>query len=201
MEATAHLLIADSINTAPLASQLKTPGVDVRHLVTERFGIDEARQLKEESARRPLKEAVLSFVVVTQDLTLEAQNALLKLLEETPADTAFYLIIPRESLLIPTLRSRFIEASSEKASVTGASVFLGLSYADRLEWVGNMAKKDPAQLSQLVTELGRLPAEKLPGTSRASLLLTSQYVYNRGASRKMLIEELALSLPEKYSLN
>lgn len=200
MEA-AHLLIADSIDTAALPLSLQTPSVDVRHFITERFGIDEARQLKEASARRPLQESTFSFVVVAQDLTLEAQNALLKLLEETPLGTAFYLIIPRESILIPTLRSRFITAKASKVATESAGEFLGLSYRERLEWIGNVAKKDPVRLSQLFTELGRVPAEQWPISSRPALLLVSQYVYNRGASRKMLIEELALSLPEKYTLN
>lgn len=52
----------------------------------------------------PLRRAIL--VENAQCLTTEAQNALLKLLEEPPADTIFVLTTPSARALLPTIRSR-----------------------------------------------------------------------------------------------
>lgn len=196
MTGTAELLIADSLSSAALPDNLKV-GVDVVHIVRERFGIDDARALKEVAAHRPLLSEAFSIVIAAQDITLEAQNALLKVLEETRSDKIFYLIVPRESLVIPTLRSRFVKAERSTGEVHRAEEFIRLSYTERLDWIANQAKNAPLELSSLVTKLGQLDSHRLTAEAKRSLLLISQYVYNRGASRKMLLEELALALPER----
>lgn len=54
--------------------------------------------------QRPLRRAVL--VENAQTMTLEAQNAFLKLLEEPPADTVIILTAPPNQTLLPTIYSR-----------------------------------------------------------------------------------------------
>lgn len=55
---------------------------------------------KTETIRRIL------IVEDVQTMTLEAQNAFLKLLEEPPADTLILLTVVNQSVLLPTIRSR-----------------------------------------------------------------------------------------------
>ncbi|OGG41955.1 hypothetical protein A2837_01975 [Candidatus Kaiserbacteria bacterium RIFCSPHIGHO2_01_FULL_46_22] len=197
MNARAHLLIADSLVNSALPEELRFSGADIRHLIVPKLGIDQARRLKEESMRIPVARELLTFVIVTGAIELEAQNALLKLFEEPPERTEFFLILPHESRLIPTLRSRFTEltrAPIKENAVTDN--FLQMSYKERLEFIATENKRDPEALRALVTSLGQHVFDGVPSAKRA-LLLASRYVYNRGAGQKMLLEELALSLPTK----
>ncbi len=191
-----HLLIADSINTPVLGDELRTPSTDIRHIITDKLSIKEVRSLKEESVRLPLSRPVLSFVIVAGSIEIEAQNALLKLFEEPPSHTEFFLITPHESRLLPTLRSRFVDIDKDNdLEDTLAKEFLAMNYKDRLEYIAAEQKKDTDSLRKLFTSLSHYPFTD--HSAKKSLLLVSRYVYNRGAGLKMLMEELALSLPQK----
>lgn len=87
------------------------------HLLIEPFenksiGIDVVRQLDQFLALKVPRTASINRVVIIQDaenLTLEAQNALLKLLEEPPASTVMLLTASHAQSLLPTVRSRLQE--------------------------------------------------------------------------------------------
>jgi len=95
----------------------------------ENFTIDDARALKLVHEMRPVSATGKKiFIIKTDGINIEAQNALLKLLEE-PADYAyFFIIIPSANLLLPTVKSRlhFIEKnksnSNEVSNVKKAGV-------------------------------------------------------------------------------
>ena len=192
-----QLIIANSLEVADLPKEVNVPGTDVRHLVVESLGIGEVRKLINDSLQKPLELSHQHFVIVTKTLTTEAQNALLKLFEEPPETARFYLVIPHESLLLPTLRSRFISVTATTAdeAAKAAEDFLNLKYADRMTFIAERVKaKDSTTLERLAVALGQ-QSDDLSPESKQSLLLVEKYVRNRGASRKMLLEELALSLP------
>lgn len=202
MEAHARLILADSIQTAGLPDPWNKPGADIHHFTFEQLSIAEARLLTDRSAGRPLTADKQVFVIAAKSIGIEAQNALLKLFEEPPADTIFFLIVPYESIIIPTLRSRFVEKGKQKTESAGDSLaeeFVRMSYPERLDMIASAAKKDPASLQKLVARMGDLPDYILSKEAKRSLLVTERYIRNRGASRKMLVEELALSLKVKKS--
>ena len=194
MIAHAQLLVADSLLNASLPEELKSETTDTRHLFTENLSIDEARWLVKESAKKALGTGLHQFVIVAKGLTHEAQNALLKLFEEPPENTVFYLIVPHTSILIPTLRSRLIVTSNTSTESKSATEFLEQSVKERIYTIAKLAKDDPQTLGRIVRELGEKHLTELSPDAKRSLLLCEKYVYNRGASRKMLLEELALSL-------
>lgn len=195
METHAHLLISTSIAASSLPEELKKEGADIAHLIKPSFGIDDARWLTGTSASRGW-ESGRRFVIFTESMTEEAQNALLKLFEEPPLDTVFYLVIPNSSILLPTLRSRLISnegiTQNQEDSLIGE--FIKMSYGERLDLIAKLAKKDPDSLKRLVIDLGKIDTKDKK--AKRSLLLATKYISNRGASKKMLAEELALSLPQ-----
>lgn len=201
METHARLVIARSLEAADIPEILKKETADTRHFIVPSLGVAEARKLKELANERSFQSGGQSFVIVTSSLTSEAQNALLKLFEEPPTETTFYLIVPSESGLLPTLRSRLFTSAERNAPTKSqeADQFLSASYKERLEQVATLAKKDPDALKELVRDLGSSLNPKWSREAKASLLLAERYVYNRGASKKMLLEELALSLPVQNS--
>lgn len=193
----AFLVLADNLSSADVPDELKTEGADTRHIIVESFGIDEARNLKNLAGERAFSGEHHHFIITTRSITEEAQNALLKLFEDPPSGAIFYLVIPSENRLLPTLRSRLYleqnQNNSEKEDL--AHAFLRLDYKERMEWVADTAKKDSDKLVDLVREIARLDLHAWPLRAKHALLLAERYVYNRGAGKKMLIEELALSLP------
>lgn len=73
------------------------------------IGIDQVRELEAFVARRiPGQRAIRRMIIIDSAhlLTPEAQNALLKTLEEPPADTVLLLLSSDDQALLPTIRSR-----------------------------------------------------------------------------------------------
>ena len=71
------------------------------------IGIEEIRNLQKKIALKPFSDSQkICLILEAQNLTLEAQNSFLKILEEPPKDTQILLSLPEASLLIPTVVSR-----------------------------------------------------------------------------------------------
>ena len=78
----------------------------------ETFTIDDARELKVAALMRPVADEGKIFVLQMNGITVEAQNALLKLLEEPPEYAHFFIIVPSAHLLLPTVKSRLSQISA-----------------------------------------------------------------------------------------
>lgn len=177
-------------------------GADAELLQSEQLMIDDVRALIERAANRPVATAHRHFIISVLQLTLEAQNALLKLFEDPPKTARFYLVVPRASVLIPTVRSRMhlvAELAHGQEDDELVETFLRSSYAERLEQIAKLHKaKDAGALRALIEGIERRYARMTPMPNRAVLediLFASQYAEVRGGSPKMLLEHLALSLP------
>ena len=71
------------------------------------FHVEVVRSLREDAFIRPNEAARKAFVLLeAQAMSEQAQNALLKVLEEPPAGVLFLLTAPSASALLPTVRSR-----------------------------------------------------------------------------------------------
>lgn len=69
--------------------------------------IDEVRFLRSEAYLAPVRAKKRVFILADANrMTVQAQNALLKVLEEPPDDTAFLLLAPDKNGLLPTVLSR-----------------------------------------------------------------------------------------------
>ena len=183
----------------------------------QNFTIDDAREVKSQAETRPTKAAGKKVFVLTMNgMTVEAQNALLKLLEE-PADYShFFLIIPSAHLLLPTIKSRisFVESAGERhvshvgynISVIGqAKEFLALTVPKRLEFIKSFMEeitkeKRPKQdavdllkaLEEIVHEKG--VKDKTNVKKLDAILLAEKYSTDRAPSLKMLLEYVAMNL-------
>lgn len=82
--------------------------LDVLQITPETsIGIDEIRQIQTFLSRKPLQ-SELNTVIIHQaeKLTLPAQHALLKTLEEPPGNAQIYLVTSLPDMLLPTILSR-----------------------------------------------------------------------------------------------
>lgn len=191
---------------------------DFRLYRYEVMGINEARELKAAAERKAVGNSRKVFVASSRSITREAQNALLKILEEPPIGTLFFLLVPSLEFLLPTLRSRLqiLEILSEVHDMDKQLVmrFLDGSIPSRLTMAQKMLreleqeKKTKEDSSELLLEKGRIfaflagleqvLAEKdhvLIAEALREVLLVKKYSRDRSPSLKLLLEHLALVLP------
>lgn len=172
-------------------------GQDVSILQYDRMSIANVRALIHEASLRPLVREYRTFVLLCDSLLHEAQNALLKLFEEPNAHTVFYLIIPREDMLLPTLRSRLnllgIETYTEEGNTF--TDFRKLGTVDRLAMIAEKIKgEDVAWIDAVTRGFSQYAHTTRDVTLMKDALLLESYIHTTGASKKMLLEHIALTL-------
>lgn len=201
MNIHARLVVAPTLALAQLPQELLTQSADVVHVVTAQIGIDDARRLTREASTKPVSAPYRSFVLCCDAITLEAQNALLKLFEEPPLHSVFYVIISHESRIIPTLRSRFVEVvrTESEALSAEATTFLTATHAERISMITAVHKEKNAQLlERLGSEVARWCATQtlsIPADALREVVFVETRLRIKGGSKKMLLEHLALALP------
>jgi len=193
---------------------------DVTFLSLRTFGIDESRNLSEMQTRASFSSskgesdiARKFFIVGADSITREAQTALLKTFEEPTAGTHFFFIIPRADTILATLKSRvvFFDAQdfSEKKKEEGAIAekFLQSTRSERFAMIKKITetKKDVPINREMVRiildHLERILYTRLAGKKDTTSIFheiyqAKNYLADRGSSPKMLLEHLAIVVPE-----
>lgn len=187
----------------------------------EIFSIDDARDLKNlASTKSAFADGRRIFIMTMNGITVEAQNALLKLFEEPGEQARFFLILPSAHLLIPTIKSRiqFLAAyesgASGSASNTDSEVtkaakeFLAAPTKKRLDLVKELMDqitKEKKTKQDAIDFLGAIE-EQVYARSQGSagmvknaqaldsVLLAGKYATDRAPSMKMLLEYVALNV-------
>lgn len=165
------------------------------------FRIADARQLIEWAYATPPTHTRQVFVVIAESIALEAQHALLKLLEEPPAISSFVFVLPHD-ILIPTLRSRCLihtaTTAIEPEMLTEFADFTKQSISNRLATIATLAdKKDAAAYHDLKRGLLHYMEQvdnRMSKQKREHLHWLLLQMALRGASQKMLWEEVAFTL-------
>lgn len=177
------------------------PDVYVREYAS--FGVEEARDIASKASSRALSSARRTFVVVTPTMTSEAQNALLKLLEEPAGDALFFFIVPSPQMLLPTLRSRaqLMAVDAETALVViDVREFLQSAPQARMDMLKPLLEKDEddrRDLSEPIAFLAALEHElSLNAVQKAEALeavyRARRYIGDKGSLVKALLEQVAL---------
>ncbi|GEM_PF-729681 len=153
-----------------------------------------------------LKVIILAFT----QATVEAQNALLKSLEEPAKDTHIFILTSNTDVLLPTVLSRCMKVelgcdSAEAGSISDSTKeFIKSSVPERLKTIEKLAKKKdrPAMLELLSGVEMHLSNHKPKSTSDESwlawrgqvraVLQAQEYIRDKGAMSKMLMESMAL---------
>lgn len=195
----AQLYIATSVEVAPLPEVLRTQSADVEHFVSAAFGIADARRLSLRAHRRAVSEE-RQFLIAFDSITVEAQNALLKLFEEPPEGVVFHIVVPRREMLLPTLQSRLLVVGTQMTQRESEHVFFTYPYDERLREIAARTKAKDVAWCEAVANAAEHVARTLADAHErrralSSVMLVRSYLGARGASAKMLLEELALALP------
>lgn len=188
------------------------------------FGVGEAQDVRGKAMLRALGDSGRVFVLATPSITIEAQNALLKILEEPPAGVSFFFVLPTPQMLLPTLLSRvqiLDLAQSESESLVNPRAFLKASSAERLDMLKvffpkkkgdedgdeeeegeTKSKRDIAGAVAFLSALeSTLYVHTTPEKSASmregtrAIYRARTYVNDKGSLMKSLLEQVALLVP------
>lgn len=176
---------------------------DFLHISTETFGITEGRRLKDMSSRKAIGERQIT-VIAFNTMTLEAQNALLKLFEEPTPNTHFFLVTRTPERILPTLLSRLfvIRDYKEKEINDSAKKFLKMKALKRISYLQPIIEeKDKEKALSFLIEIELLLRKELlqnPSIEKTRSLkelgACRGYLFDRGSSVKMILEHIALTV-------
>jgi len=169
----------------------------------EKLTIDDVRAFKESAHRRPAEGTTQTcFIVRTSFITSEAQHALLKLLEEPPATSRFVFVVTPALELLGTVLSRVQQevVEGENKPTNEFVEFSEMTLKDRFLTIETKLKaKDTVWQGQI--RAGLITFLRTASNHGASSALDLEFVaanlLTRGASNKMLLDQLALTLPLK----
>lgn len=192
----AILVCTDSVCNFSL-SEMNVSGEIIDQYDTK-FGIDDARELVRKASNRPIVDSQQCLVVRTDFITHEAQNALLKILEEPPQSTKFIFVVPLDFDMLPTLASRFQlfkTAEVGNSPVAEFEAFKSSSFKDRLSAIEKSAKQKDTDWQRMIKQglIGFINNSNHT-KSLTELEFVARKLLTRGASNKMLLEHMALVL-------
>ncbi len=183
------------------------------------FSVEDARSLEQRASEAPFAGTTRAFIVSADRIYHEAQNALLKLLEEPTRGTHLFFIVPTVGNLLPTVRSRVeivrirdhSDAVRTKPLGTDAREFIGGGKREREKIVTALTggtddedrrrKRDEA--IELINGIERAAHDRASRAGRTKPLIELMreletlrgYLYDRSSPVKLMLEHLSVVTP------
>lgn len=225
----AFVIEGDTVQTRPTVFDFlkKEFGMDMGHndlILLDRgdFGIENVQEIVDVNSRKPTVGMYKVIVVVLHSISHQAQNAILKTLEEPRPGTFIFILTDTSAIFLPTILSRVQvvrsstgtnKSSTASNIVTNADLdakkFIKSSPAERLAQIKEILdlKSDEeigdAEIFAFVQEVEKLAVEFAQGSKNfgASTLIAQiftkveDYMRDTSSSKKLLLEYVALRLP------
>ena len=152
------LIVSKNKNEATLyiSDLLKKRGVDPLdinlQIYEKAMGIEDVRKIQKAILLKPFRGKIKAVIInAYENITLEAQNALLKILEEPPANTIIAITIAKRELVLPTIISRckVIVLQEKEIELTQDNL---LEFQDTLNILLNGKTGDKLKIAQDITK-------------------------------------------------
>lgn len=206
-----HASVLEHDPTVSLSERIDTSVFlpeDVHLLTLRDGGIDEIRAIHTRVYLRPRGKHAAFLITSESDLTAQAQNALLKVLEDPPLYAHIVLSVPTPRTLLETVRSRvhFLSDDVEHRAYDfpDAHTVLDASLPQRLLLVEPLIeRKNIEEICAFIEKVHRYITDVYASNSSIltdqtkSATTTIDYVRMNGAMVKMLVEAWVLTLPVK----
>ena len=122
----------------------------------KKFGVEDARGLKDKAYKKPLGGPKKVFLLDIESFSREAENALLKMFEEPPLGTYFLIFTPYLQNLLGTLKSRLIPVyikNIQSQSLNNITEFFKMEAQDKLNFLEKMkSAKEKSEVKNLFLE-------------------------------------------------
>ncbi len=202
---------ADQTALSELSTILKVRSDNVRTFTYSTLGVEEAQSLRQEQNETAFDGEDQYFILSAVSVTHEAQQTLLKMFEEPRANTHFFLLMAESTAILPTVRSRaqMIRLEGGIGPYTKeAQAFIKSTISDRVAFVADFVKSHEDDDSSgelrlhasqfiiaLIEALRKDPKNLLSRKEFFTDAMTMrEHLDNRGASVKMILEHLAITL-------
>jgi len=177
----------------------------VTYTYYEKLKIDDVRGVKllQNEKSTELKIFIISF----HTATLEAQNALLKILEEPSGQTIFIIVSDHYDTLLPTLHSRISETQWDSNEPSNSNTinysfqeFNTMNLQERFDWIKTTTDKKKSEASvRSVWESFFKQGQEYAQAHKNYVLLESlidarSHISKNGSSIKMILEYIAITL-------
>lgn len=169
------------------------------------IGIDEVRVIPNFLALKPLSYS--QKIVIIKDgnvLTPEAQNSLLKILEETPSYARIFIEVKHLTNLLPTILSRcqtfFLQDKKNVLEIERK--FLDMSLSEKFSLAESLSKKEKNEiiefLNQILVEIKESDLE-IPKNSSYFFIESIEKITKYNLNTRLALENLFLNfeIPEK----
>ncbi len=202
MNITHHALLVKTISVQSFVVDEDVSETEVQDIYISNFGIKDARELVRKAFNSPVAAKIQCLVIRTDFITHEAQNALLKVLEEPPSSTRFIFVVPTDFTVLSTLASRFsLQGSKINTKVVDFNVqfktLLQQSFKERLVDIDKAVKQKDLDWQRAIKQ-GLIQYISSKDSVKNKFLFELEYVarklLTRGASNKMLLEHMSLML-------
>jgi len=193
--------------------EIEAKSPDVLCQVYKSFTMDDSLEIKEWHSRSGISKSKKVCIIATNFINREAEQTLLKIIEEPGVNTHFFIVVPDSSALLPTIISRthiiktkqFVDEVIKKEVLN----FLSLPPKDRINIVASIIKnnKDEENSGQLryyatifVNGIESIFYKRFKENMKDEnvkfilneLQKARGYLSTPGASVKMILEHLAL---------
>lgn len=184
---------------------------DILFELYEALNIDEGHKIKEWHSLASYNDKKRACIVGAKYINREAEQSLLKILEEPSENTHFFIVVPDVENVLPTIRSRchVVYLNRNSKYETWVNKFVGSSIKDRIDMIAVILKSaEDADTSATV----RFEAQSILDSLENNLFIefkkntdnknlewvlgeiikAKKYLRNPGSSVKMLLEHIAL---------
>ena len=182
-------------------SALLTPKIELIHVINEKTTIS-IKQIQDLNIPLSISARIPRIVWIEESnlMTIPSQNALLKMLEEPPANTTFYLTCQSQMAMLPTIRSRVKMVSLENPAteedpkiLADLKLVMAMTAGDRLI---NIVKRDRSESILWLSDIEREIRVKLKDTNvnEKGLTMLARIAKSAQNAHKELISNCSVSL-------
>jgi hypothetical protein len=195
--------------------KLKQEGYEVLDIAMDSLKMDESAELRKINSTKSVEGKKL-FLISANSISLDAQNNLLKVIEEPGINTHFFIIVPDINSLLGTFISRFqvIRIEDSKKGENEVKNFLKLSLSERINFLKNFIKNSEdiaedggdslrSQAHSFLNNLEKTLLDEANGGRELikyreaidQIFTARRYLRQAGSSPKNLLESVAMAIP------
>ncbi|KKS03346.1 MAG: polymerase III, delta prime subunit protein [candidate division WWE3 bacterium GW2011_GWF2_41_45] len=168
------------------------------------IGIASSRKVKKFLQEKPLNKEKKTVVIANSELmTTEAQNALLKILEEPPKYAELFLLSKTENSLLETVISRCVKkrafpSEEIEREDSGIKKILNMNPGQRLDKAKEISETEKEETVEIMEKWVRELHATSPGTVTAvrikKILQTKKTLEETNVNQRLAVEALLLNL-------
>ncbi len=168
----------------------------------DKFLLDDAQYIFSTHIHKVSSDEMNIIGIAFNSTNLQSQNSILKILEEPPLNTYFFIIVPSKKIILPTVlsRSQIFEYKKEVDISKETLDFIKLTIPQRLEFIKKTVeeikkeKKTKQDVINFIEEIEKYTHQQKNITLLKRTIEIKEYLKDPGASVKQLLEYLSLEI-------